>query len=151
MAQQNQKQKQATSSKKLSRMAMKSVDIFKKENPKEFKELVKQFEGKSADVALFGHGNFHISVKKSDIKIIPDKVLGRASSGRGAIYPETLIAILEGKLTVMEAFHKGDLIARSDSPNLHLVYTNFVKYSDTALRSKQMQVLLAKFRKQLNI
>lgn len=134
------------SSEDLVALAHEAVDAFRKENPKAHRELVSAFEGESADVALFGHGRFHVSVKGEEIEINPGRVRGKASTGRGAIAPETLVDIAEGRLTPLEAFFKGDLIARARSDDLHRVYNYFVEYSDAALRSGRLQKVLEQFR-----
>ncbi len=98
-------------------------------------------------MALFGHGRFHVAVNKGDVQIEADKLRGAGATGRGATTPETLLAILEGKLTPLEAFFKGDLIARAASPELHAAYDYFVRFSDAALRSRRLQQILTEFRK----
>jgi hypothetical protein len=134
------------SSRNLAALAEKALQIFREESPEAHKELVQTFEGKGADVALFGHGRFHVAVQKGEVSIEPNVVRGGASTGRGAIAPETLLSIVEGRLTPLEAFFNGDLIARAGSADLHLVYENFVKFSEAALRSKRLQELLGDFR-----
>ena len=134
------------SSEKLAALANEAVRAFREDNPEAFKELVEAFNGKSADLALFGHGRFHVSVSKGDVDIQPDKLRGSGATGRGATTPETLLAVLEGRLTPLEAFFKGDLVARADSAELHRAYDYFVRFSDAALRSKKMQQVVAIFR-----
>ncbi|MDH4185376.1 MAG: hypothetical protein OEV08_00135 [Nitrospira sp.] len=134
------------SSKKLASLANDALKAFREDNPQAFKELVEVYSGKSADLALFGHGKFHIAVKKGEVEIQPDKIQGSGATGRGATTPETLMAILEGKLTVLEAFHKGDLVARANSAELHRAYDFFARFSDAAMRSKKLQKVLSDFR-----
>jgi len=131
---------------KLADLANEAVRAFREENPDAFKELIAAYSGKSADVALFGHGKFNIAVGKGEVEIQPDKMRGGSATGRGATTPETLMAILEGRLTPMAAYFKSDLVARADSAELHKAYDYFVRFSDAALRSKKLQNLLAKFR-----
>jgi hypothetical protein len=71
---------------------------------------------------------------------------GSSATGRGATTPETLMAILEGRVTPMAAYFKSDLVARADSAELHKAYDYFVRFSDAALRSKKLQNVLTKFR-----
>ena len=140
------KQPTPESSKTVAALATNAVRAFREDNPDAFKELVNAFAGKSADVVLFGHGKFHIAVSKGDVDIEPDSMRGSGATGRGAIAPETLMAILEGRMTPLEAFFKGDLVARAASPDLHKAYEYFVRFSDSALRSKRMQQVLQSFR-----
>lgn len=130
----------------LVKLAHEAVEVFQKENPTAFNELVSEFDGKSADLALLGHGRFHARVQKGNVSFEPNVARGAGSTGRGAIAPEVLMAILEGRLTPLEAFFKGDLIARSESANLHLVYNKFVEFSHLALRSKDLQDVLSRFK-----
>ena len=132
-------------------LAEEAVKAFREENPDAYSELVKAFDGMSADLALLGHGKFHVSLSKGDLQIEPGMVRGPESTGRGAIAPETLLAIIEGKLTPLEAFFKGDLIARANSANLHLAYDYFVKFADAALRSKRLQDLMGRFREMARV
>ncbi len=85
------------------------------------------------------------------VGIEPDAVRVEVSTGRGAVAPETLIAIVEGKLTPLEAFFKGDLIARANSADLHQAYNYFVKFSDAALRSERLQEILVRFRQMCKV
>lgn len=130
----------------LAELAEEAVRAFREENPEAYEELVKAFNGNSADLALLGFGRFHVSLEKGDLRIEPGVVRGAGSTGRGAIAPETLLAILEGRLTPLEAFFKGDLIARAHSKELHKAYDYFVRFADAALRSKRLQELLGRFR-----
>jgi hypothetical protein len=134
------------SSDKLAALANEAVRAFREENGEGFRELVNAYEGQSADVALFGHGRLHIAVSHGTVDIRPDQMRGSGATGRGATTPETLLAILEGKLTPLEAFFKGDLVARSSSAELHKAYDYFVRFSGTALRSRRFQQLLEQFR-----
>jgi len=135
------------SSEKLAALANDAVKAFRDENPDAYKELIQAFNGKSADLALLGHGRFHVGVYKGEVQIEPNKLRGKQSTGRGATTPETLLAILEGKLTPLEAFFKGDLVARAASPELHTAYDYFVRFSEAALRSKKLQQVVEEFRR----
>jgi hypothetical protein len=139
------------SSRELATLSEEAVQAFREENPEPYEELVQAFEGKSADIALLGHGRFHISVQEGQVRIEPNVMRGGASTGRGAITPETLTEIVEGRLTPLEAFFKGDLIARANSADLHQVYDYFVKFSDAALRSERLRELLGRFRAQYDV
>jgi hypothetical protein len=135
------------SSEKLTGLANEALRAFREDSPDAFKELVKAYEGKSADVALFGHGRFRVAVSKGDVEIQPNQMRGSGATGRGATTPETLIAMLDGRLTPLEAFFKGDLVARAESAELHKAYDYFVRFSDAALRSKRLQQIASEFRK----
>jgi hypothetical protein len=131
---------------KLAELANEAVRAFREENPDAYKELIAAYGGKSADVALFGHGKFSVAVSKSGVDIQPDKMHGSSATGRGATTPETLMAILEGRITPLAAYFKNDLVARAESAELHTAYDYFVRFSDAAMRSKKLQNVLAKFR-----
>ncbi len=147
MAQVKHPNPQPDSSEKLTELANEALRAFREDNPDAFKELVKAYEGKSADVALFGHGRFHVAVSKGDVEIQANRMRGSGATGRGATTPETVMAILEGRLTPLEAFFKGDLVARAESAELHKAYDYFVRFSDSALRSKRLQQVASEFRK----
>ena len=134
-------------SERLSALAEEAVKAFREENAEAFKELTKAFEGQTANLALLGHGRFHICVQKEEVRIEPNVVRGAGKdTSHGAIAPETLLDIVEGRVTPLQAFFKGDLIARSHSDNLHLAYDYFVRFADTAMRSKKLRGLIGKFR-----
>jgi len=128
----------------LARFATRAVEAFREENADAYAELVKEFEGRSADLSVFGHGRLNISVTDGEVRVDP-LLRGGAEAAHGAIYPETLVALAEGRLTPLEAHFKGDLIARAPSADLHRAYGYFVKYADTALRSDRLQSLLKEF------
>ena len=115
-------QTSAESSERLAALANEAVLAFREENPEAYKELVQAYSGKSADLALFGHGRFNVAVVQKELKIEPDKMRGSGATGRGATTPETLMAMLEGRLTPLEAYFKGDLAARANSAELHKAY-----------------------------
>lgn len=138
-------------SRRLAQLAEEAIGAFREENPEAHRDLVRAFEGQSADVALLGHGRMHVAVRDGEVKLDPDRAVGPDSTGRGAIAPETVVEIVEGRLTPLEAFFKGDLIARAHSDDLHKVYDFMVRYSDTAMRSKRLQELLKRFREQYDV
>jgi hypothetical protein len=140
--------RQASDDDRLAKFATRAVDAFREEDGDAYAEVVKAFEGRSADIAVFGHGRFNLSVEKGQVRVAP-RLRGGANTARGAIYPETLIALAEGRLTPLEAHFKGDLIARAPSAELHRAYGYFVKFAETALRSARLQELLNEFRASL--
>jgi hypothetical protein len=123
------------------------VETFREENLEAYKELVEALNGKSADVALLGHGKFHISIETGNLRIRPGVTRGAKSTGTCIVAPETLNAILDGRLTPLEAFFEGDLIARADLADLYRAYRYFVRFSDAALRSAKLKELLTRFQK----
>src|SRR6185436_6091362 len=118
-------------------LAEEALNTFRKENAEAYRELTKTFEGRAADVVLLGNGKFHISVANGEVRIEPERIKG-SGVPRGMVSPETLVEILEGRRTPLEAFFAGDLVAHADSQDLHLAYNTFVKFADTALRSKKL-------------
>jgi hypothetical protein len=131
-------------SKELAALAHKAVDAFREENTEAYRELVEAFEGRSADLALFGLGKFNVTVEKGEVRIEP-KLRGGAGTARGATYPEVVMALASGELTPLEAHFKGDLLARAPSGDLHLAYGYFVRFSDLALQSERLRGLLTEF------
>lgn len=127
-------------------LAREAVEIFRKENPDAYEELVRAFEGRGADLALLGgHGTFHAEVRDGQVEIDP-KGIGRSPlTARGAAAPDTLMAIVEGRLTPLEAFFKGDVVAQAHSADLHIAYGYFVKFADAALTSEGLQDVLRRF------
>lgn len=146
----DQKSPDAETSRRTAELAEEAVKAFREENKDAYRELTGTFEGKSADIVLLGNGRFHVSVQKGEVRIEPDVLRGSAGVARGMISPETLIDILEGRRTPLEAFFAGDLIARADSEDLHLAYNTFVKFADTALRSKRLNEMLGRFKESVS-
>jgi hypothetical protein len=137
------------SSARLAALAEQAVRTFREENTDAYNELVEAFDGQSANVAVFGLGKFSISVEGREVRV--DRSLRQGPGiARGAIYPETLVAITEGRISPLESFFKGDLIARAPSADLHRAYGYFVRFSDTALRSERLQELLREFQAMLD-
>jgi len=134
------------SSKELSELAKSVITTYSKENPKAFESLIEKYNGESADVAIFGVGKIHIKVNNGEVSVDSDRSFGKGSTGMGAVHPKTIVSIVEGKMTVIEAFHKGDLIAQSKSDNLHRVYNDFVQYSETLIESDQNPKYYDRFR-----
>ena len=132
-------------SKRTAAMASDALKRFREENPEAYRELTETFEGRSADVVLLGNGKFNVSVEKGEVRIEPDVMKG-SGAPRGMISPEALMEILEGRRTPLEAFLAGDLVARAESQDLHLAYNTFVKFADTALRSKSLNEMLYRFK-----
>lgn len=131
----------------IAQIARQAVDAFRDEDPDAYAELARAFEGRGADLALLGgHGAFHAEVRDGEVVIDPGRVGAKPLTARGAASPETLIAIAEGRVTPLEAFFKGDVVAQARSADLHIVYGYFVKFADSALTSKGLQEVLGRFR-----
>ena len=140
-----QRQGSSESSARLAALAEQAVAAFREENSEAYRELVEAFDGKSANIAVFGVGRFNVAVTDREVRI--DQSLKQSpDTARGAIYPEAAVAITEGRTSPLESFFKGDLIARAPSPDLHRAYGYLVKFSDTALRSERLQELAREFR-----
>lgn len=142
MSQQRLENKDASA--RLAGLAEKAVEAFREEDSDAFAELVEAFEGKSANIAVFGVGKFSIAVTDHEVRI-DQNLLHGPETARGAIYPEAAVAITEGRVSPLESFFKGDLIVRAPSPDLHRAYGYLVKFSDAALRSERLQELVGEF------
>jgi hypothetical protein len=142
----NTRKSQQEAGKKLAALAEETVRAFREENGEAYEELVKAFEGRSADVGLLGHGGFHVAVRGKKLSIEANAFRGDASTAHGVTSPETVLDIAEGRLTPLEAYFKGDLLVRAKSPDLHLAYDYFVKFADAAARNKRLRDLIEKFR-----
>ena len=139
--------KRGDDNKTLAALAKDAVEAFREENPEAYDELARAFEGKGADLALLGgHGRFHAELRDGQVHIDPERVGGPTLTARGAASPETIMAILEGRLTPLEGFFKGDVIAQASSADLHIAYGYFAQFADTALRSESLQKILKRFR-----
>ena len=142
------RKKKDDGSERIAQFAEAAIDAFKKDCAAPFRKLVKQFSGNAAAVGVFGVGSCVVAVQRGKVQVNP-RSLGRSGlTARGATYPETIAALAEGKLTVLDAFHKGDLVMQSvKSEQLHEAYTAFVEHADAALRSKRVQRVITDFRK----
>jgi hypothetical protein len=136
----------------LAEMAEEAIAVFQEKNPEKFDEMVRTFAGQSVDCALVGHGRFNVSVvEEGRVHIEPNVVRGGPATARAAIYPETLVAITEGKMTAWEAYSKGDLIVRSESGLLYEFYGYYLELGDTFLRSGRLQEVLGRFRERFRV
>jgi hypothetical protein len=128
-------------------LAQRAVEAFRADSKKDFEQLVKTYDGCNAVVGIFGLGSVTIAVSGGEVYVDPaDRVRDTKFIGRGAAYPETIVALSEGRLTPLEAFHTGDLVVRADSEELHKAYGLMVKMSDGAIRSERLQGVLKEFR-----
>ena len=131
----------------LAEFARRALEAWRSDATAEYEQLVKTYEGCSAVVGVFGLGSITVTVSGGVAQVheeAPDrqpKVIGR-----GAAFPETIVALSEGRITPIEAFHAGDLVVRADSEELHRAYGLMVKMTDSAVRSKRLQSVLKDFR-----
>jgi hypothetical protein len=131
----------------LADVASEALEAFRAEAPEAYGELVKAYEDHAAIVGVFGVGSVTVAVQGGKVYVNPEKgVAGAKAVGRGAVYPETIAAIASGEMTILDAFHRGELIARAESSQLHRAYGFAVKFSDVALRSKRLQETFRVFR-----
>ena len=133
--------------KMIAKLAEDALSAFRADDKNAYAELVKQYEGAAVVVGVFGIGAVTLAVQKGAVKVNPDtKDVGKLS-GRAAVYSGTVAAIADGKLTVMEAYHRNELVVRAPSATLHEAYDSFCKHAESALKSKRLRKNLAEFRK----
>lgn len=117
--------------------AQQMIDSFRAENPDEFAEAAREFDGQAANLAVFGFGRINVRIADGDVSVEPG--LGTGEMARGAIYLEALQAIRQGVLTPLQAYFRGDIVVRASSADLHRVYGFFVKFAELALASDSMR------------
>lgn len=133
-------------------LLQKAVDAFSRDAKEEFQRLVKAYEGSNAVVGIFGMGSVTIGVSGGKVRVGSAEKMGKTRFlGRGATYPETIVALAEGRMTPLEAFHTGDIVVRAPSDELHKAYGLAVQMSDAAIRSKNLQGVLREFRAKANV
>jgi hypothetical protein len=126
--------------------AHKALEAFRSDLPDAYADLVKTYEGSAVAAGVFGLGMAVVAVRDGNVQINPPAKDAPRMLGRGATYPETIAALAAGKLTVLEAYHKGDLAVQSaKSSTLHDGYNRMVRYSDAALRSAKLQRVFKEF------
>ncbi|RSZ60741.1 hypothetical protein HF313_18420 [Massilia atriviolacea] len=131
----------------LADIARRALAAFRNDSQEAYAQLVREYDNSSAVIGIFGLGSVILTVSGGEAAIAeraPDKPARLV--GRAALYPETILALSEGRMTPIEAFHSGDLVVRAESDDLHRAYGLMVKYTDTALRSQQLQSVLKEFR-----
>lgn len=133
--------------KAVAKLAEEALAGFKADAKGAYSELVKQYDGASATVGVFGMGSVLVTVKGGEVHFNSDEKRKDKVRGVGAISPEALVAISEGKMTVMDAYHRGEVVVRAGSESLHEGYDSFVRHSESALKSKRLQKTLEQFRK----
>jgi hypothetical protein len=131
----------------MAELAREALEAFKADAPEEYEALVKEYEGQSAVVGVFSMGSVNVAVSGGAVHISEGKPKEKTRMiGRGATYPETILAMSRGEVTPLEAFHAGDLIVQAQSEELHKAFGLMVKFSGAAIGSKQLQGVLGKFR-----
>jgi hypothetical protein len=131
----------------LAEIAQRALEAFRADAREAYAQLVKEYDDSSAVIGVFGLGAVTLTVSGGEAVIhekAPDKP-GRLVA-RGAAYPETILALSEGRITPVEAFHSGDLVVRAPSEELHRAFGLLVKHSETAIRSARLQEVLREFR-----
>jgi hypothetical protein len=135
----------------LERIAKDALEAFRRDCEEEYDTLVKKYDDSAVAVGVFGVGAVTLAVTKGEVHVNPPAEKCPRLRGRGAVYPETVIAIAEGRTTALDAFHRGDLLARAESSELHRAYEYFVRFSDAVMRSKRLQKTLQAFREEIGI
>ncbi|MFJ3728356.1 hypothetical protein ACIPYQ_38115 [Streptomyces sp. NPDC090045] len=116
------------------------VRDFKTENPVEFREMVGEFDGRQANVAVLGFGRINVRVGGGDVVIEPG--LGSGEMMHGAVYRETAQLIAAGRLTPLQAYFRGDVIVRAAAGDLHNGYGFFVRFAELAFGSARLRTQL---------
>ncbi|MGR4880571.1 hypothetical protein ACIPUC_14215 [Streptomyces sp. LARHCF249] len=120
------------------------VTNFRTENPGEFQEMVREFDGRKANVAVLGLGRVNVRVGGGDVIIDPG--LGPAEMMHGAVYLEAAQAIAAGQLTPLQAYFRGDVIVRAPADDLHNGYGFFIRFAELAFTSTSLRAQLAELR-----
>lgn len=130
-------------------LAHAALEAFRNDAPREYAELVKEYEGQGAVVGIFGMGSVDIAVSGGEVRVGESTAQGKGKMvARAATYPETILAMSNGEVTPLEAFHAGELVVRAPSEELHKAFGYLVKFSDVALGSKGLQRVLTRFKEQ---
>ena len=127
-----------------------AIDAFRTDAPEEFQSLIREYDGHSAVVGLFGIGSTSISVVKGRVYVGGSPGRAARQLAHAATHPETIVAIAEGRTTALEAFHVGDLVVRAPAEELHRAFGLFVRMTEPALRSAKLQGVLREFRDEMN-
>ncbi|MCP2289450.1 hypothetical protein [Nocardia amikacinitolerans] len=120
------------------------VTSFRTENPAEFQEMVGEFDGRKANVAVLDFGRIHVRVGGGDVVIEPG--LGEGEMIHGAIYREAAMSIAGGRLTPLQAYFRGDVIVRAPAGDLHNGYGFFVRFAELAFSSARLRTQLDELR-----
>jgi hypothetical protein len=123
--------------------ARQMINSFRANNPTEFQEMVREFNGRDANLAVFGFGRMNVRIANGDVSVEPG--LGSGEMARGAIYLEALQAIRQGVLTPLQAYFRGDIVVRAPSEDLHRAYGFFVRFAELVVASEAMREHLDAF------
>jgi hypothetical protein len=134
----------------LAEMVKATLATLREEARDQYGRMVEEYTKKAAAIGVFGVGSITLAVLDGEVQINPQSDRIEVLGGRAAIYPETLTAISEGRMTVLDAFHRGELVARANSDELHRAYNNFTAISDVAARSPRIREIIAQFTKELD-
>lgn len=132
--------------KKVAHFLDSAIKAFAADAPGDYKRLVKEYDGRSAVVGLFGIGSASVTVRGGDVVVDGPPDNKTRLIARAATHPETILALAEGRTTAMEAFHVGDLVVRAPSDELHRAFGHMVQLSEPVLRSAKLQAVLKEFR-----
>jgi hypothetical protein len=128
------------SDRELANHVRRGVTNFRTENPVEFQEMVGEFDGRRANVAVLGFGRINVRVGGGDVVIEPG--LASDEMMHGAIYMEAAQAIAGGRLTPLQAYFRGDVIVRAPAGDLHNGYGFFVRFAELAFASANLRAQL---------
>ncbi|MER5200028.1 hypothetical protein ACWD3J_41770 [Streptomyces sp. NPDC002755] len=120
------------------------VMTFRTDNPAEFQQVVSEFDGRRANLAVLGLGRINVRVGGGDVVIEPG--LGPDEMMHGAVYLEAAQAIASGVLTPLQAYFRGDVIVRAPAGDLHNGYGFFIRFAELAFASARMRTQLDELR-----
>lgn len=129
----------------LAELAQRALQILRSEQPALFRELVKAFDGKAFDVALFGQGKFHIAVSDGDIRVYAF-VEGGAVAYRTGGYPSAVADIAEGRMTPLQGFFRALIVAFGSAKDLSVGHAYSVKLAKVTKESVAMQDVVKQFK-----
>jgi hypothetical protein len=130
----------------LAGQAQQMITTFRRDHPAEFREMVTEFDGRDANLAVFGTGRVNVHVANGNVTVQPG--LATADLASGAIYMEALQAIKKGVLTPLQAYFRGDIIVRAPENDLHRAYGFFVKFAGIVFASTSMREHFDEFENQ---
>lgn len=130
-------------------LAHEVLEAVRADMPEQYAELVEAYDGQAAVVGVFGMGSVTVAVTNKEVLLDPAEGQRPPLLARAATYPEVLTALGRGNVTVLDAFHRGDLVVQADeAEELHRAYDFIVRFSDEALRSERLRGLLDRFERQ---
>ncbi|MGK9236347.1 hypothetical protein KXS07_31485 [Inquilinus limosus] len=131
-------------------MVQGTLDALREEAREQYNKLLEQYRGTAAAVGIFGVGSVTLAVVEGQIQVNPPADRVPPLRGRGALYPETLVAISEGQMTILDAFHRGELVARANAEDLHRAYDSFTEVTEVAIRSSRIREVVSRFSKEMH-